>query len=100
MFMGALLDVGLDYAHLTSELQKLNVEGITCMFPGANAPKSKGQNLTFISGTIAHGHDHDHDHKHEHGHEHEHGHNYAEIKQLILKSGISEWAKAKSHRGF
>ena len=27
MFMGALLDVGLDFPHLAGELQKLNVEG-------------------------------------------------------------------------
>ena len=27
MFMGALLDVGLDFPHLTGELQKLHLDG-------------------------------------------------------------------------
>jgi len=95
MFMGALLDVGLDYAHLTSELQKLNVEGYHLHVSRGKRAQIEGTKFDVHLGHHAHGHDHDHDHKHEHGHEHEHGHNYAEIKQLILKSGISEWAKAK-----
>jgi len=44
-----------------------------------------------------HGHDHDHDHPHSHGdHDHEGQRNFSEIKQLITRSKLSAWVKAKS----
>jgi len=43
-------------------------------------------------------HDHDHTHEHEHGHDHDHAHgrNYAQIKELISKSSLSDWVKRQS----
>jgi len=140
MFVGALLDLGVDFAHLERELGKLRLDGY-------HLHVSLGQKSQ-ISGTkfdvhLEHDHDHDHDHDHEHHHhedEHEHGHyhpgehghthsethphshshshahlhahsrtgddahahgrNYAEIKELILHSTLSEWVKEKSVRVF
>ncbi|TMW56161.1 hypothetical protein Poli38472_008809 [Pythium oligandrum] len=63
-----------------------------------------------------HGHDHGHEHSHEHSHDHDHGHghshdhghdshgepmrNLGDIKTLVLKSELSEWAKEKSIAAF
>ena len=41
-------------------------------------------------------HEHAHEHGHEHGHDHEHGRNYAQIRALIQKSGLSSWVKEKA----
>lgn len=43
-------------------------------------------------------HHHEHEHSHEHGHEHEHAHgrNFAEIKQLIQNSALSDWVREKA----
>lgn len=53
-----------------------------------------------------HHHEHHHSHEQEHGdaghhhhgdeHEHEHGRNYAEIKELISRSALSDWVKEQS----
>src|SRR5204863_7825991 len=44
-----------------------------------------------------HGHTHDHGHKHQHHeHEHEHGRNYAQIRDLISRSKLSDWVKQKA----
>jgi uncharacterized protein (TIGR00299 family) protein len=92
MFMGALLDLGLDYPHLTSELQKLNVEGYHLHVSRGKRAQIEGTKFDVHLGHHPHGHEH----PHEHGHGHEHGRNYAEIKQLLEKSGISAWARKKA----
>jgi pyridinium-3,5-bisthiocarboxylic acid mononucleotide nickel chelatase len=98
MFIGALLDVGLDYAHLDSELQKLKLDGYHLHVSRAKRAQIEGTKFDVHLGRHSHGHEHEHGHGHDHDHEHghEHGRNYADIKQLILSSGISEWAKAKA----
>jgi hypothetical protein len=102
MFMGALLDVGLDFPHLSSELEKLNIEGYHLHVSRGKRAQIEGTKFDVHLGSHSHGHEHEHGHAHEHEHEHththghEHGRNYAEIKQLIQKSGISEWAKEKT----
>jgi hypothetical protein len=84
MFVGALLDLGLDFPHLAGELQKLNVEGY-------HLQVSRGKRAQ-IEGTKFDVHLEDPSH----GHGHEHGRDYEEIKQLILQSGISAWAREKA----
>jgi hypothetical protein len=115
MFIGALLDVGLDFSHLESELNKLHLEGYHLHVSRAKRSQIEGTKFDVHLGRHAHAHEHSHspEHKQEHGHSHEHGHehhehehgeehhhehgrNYAEIKQLILASGISKWAREKS----
>lgn len=48
--------------------------------------------------THEHGHEHSQDHGHSHNEEHHHAHgrNFSEIKQLILRSALSDWVKEKS----
>jgi len=131
MFLGALIDLGVDGRQLERELEKLPLGGYDLHI-------SRGQKAT-ISGvkfdvhvtneqheedhahSHAHaGHDHSHTHAagasehhhhpHEHGHhehehhqhssqhehDHDHGRTFSEIKQLILKAGLSDWVKQKS----
>jgi pyridinium-3,5-bisthiocarboxylic acid mononucleotide nickel chelatase len=119
MFVGALLDLGIDAHQFEHELEKLNVDGY-------HLHVSRGEK-SGITGTkfdvhLAdhdhghshhhddhhhdhdhdHGHDHSHAHSHEHGHEHEHEHRhdenrtFSEIKKLISKSPLSDWVKKKS----
>jgi uncharacterized protein (TIGR00299 family) protein len=104
MFMGALLDAGLDFAHLERELQKLKLAGYHLHVSRGNRAQIAGTKFDVHLGHHEHEeahHQHPHDeHHHEHSHKHEpehsHGRNYAEIKQLILESGISRWAKEKA----
>lgn len=99
MFMGALLDLGLDNSRLTGELQKIDVGDYHVHVSRAKRAEIEGTKFDVHLGHHADSHSHGHDHGHHH-HEHEHGHahgrNYAEIKQLILKSRLSEWVKEKS----
>src|SRR5436190_14453097 len=139
MFIGALIDLGLDPHHLERELGKLGLDGYHLHV--------RRDQKSSISGTKfdvhlehehhhdarQHGHEHGHEHEahehehehrhghlvhshphsHEHGHEHEHGEaedhhhdehehphehgrNYAQIKELISRSTLSEWVKEQS----
>jgi len=97
MFVGSLIDLGVDPAKLKRELKKIALEG----YDIHAAPRKKSQ----IKGTKFDVHlsqDHDHGHNHSHAHEsgphHEHaeGRNYAEIKKLIFDSNLSAWVKKKS----
>ncbi len=131
MFIGAMLDLGVDAAQLEHELKKLGLHDWHLHV--AHAQKSHIHGVKFDvhlhdhhahethehhehehshaggvshshshSHSHGHSHDHDHDHDHSHSHEHEHGHthehqrDFAEIKQLILASALSDWVKQKS----
>lgn len=126
MFIGALIDLGVDAHQFEHELEKLHLDGYHLHV----ARKEKSG----IAGTKfdvhlahehdhghehAHGHEHHHEHSHSHhhhregghdhghshsqGHEHEHEHHhhdenrtFGEIKQLISRSALSDWVKSKS----
>ena len=119
MFIGALLDLGLEFPKFERELAKLKLEGY-------HLHVGRQQRLN-IEGTkfdvhLAHDHDHDHGHEHEHAHhhhshahsheehshehgrhhhheddhDHHHGRTFSEIKQLISKSNLSDWVKSKA----
>ena len=126
MFIGALIDLGVDPNRLQTELEKLHLEGYHLHV--ARAQKSQISGIKFDvhlshdhdhkpshdvhehdhshSHSHAHGHSHQHEHEHhahdehghdhEHHHDHEHGRNFAEIKELILHSALSDWVKEKS----
>ncbi len=74
MFVGALLDLGVDFHTLERELAKLGLDDY-------HLHVSRGQKFQ-ITGTkfdvhLESDHDHhghEHDHEHEHPHSHEHGH--------------------------
>src|SRR5436190_23270735 len=99
MFIGALIDLGLDAQTLERELKKLALEGYHLHVTRASKASIEGVKFDVH---LTHTHDHhDHEHHHHHGHEHEHHHhhpeahvheheheqehgrNIAEIKQLI-----------------
>ena len=127
MFLGALLDLGVEFRDLERELGALKLEGfhLHC----ARAQKSGIQGVKFDVHVGDHGHDDEHEHEHEHTHaqhhhghgheherahehahhhrEHEHGHhhgehehhhgrNFGEIRDLIARSGLSDWVKQKA----
>ncbi|MDB6064283.1 MAG: hypothetical protein JWR26_491 [Pedosphaera sp.] len=131
MFIGALIDLGVDAVRLEQELKKLPVDGYHLHV--ARAQKSQISGIKFDV-HLRHGHDHDHghqhghaehehhshehvhagegghsheddhghghahgdDHTHEHDHDHAHNRNFAQIKELILRSALSDWVKEKS----
>lgn len=121
MFIGAMLDLGVDAHKLARQIEKLKLDGFHL-----HVAQDERQGIAGIKFDVhlADEHDHDHhhgegcDHEHEahshkdaHGHHHhaheEHSHdthdhshddsrNFAEIKKLINKSKLSPWVKKKS----
>lgn len=119
MFIGALLDLGVDATKLEQELDKLKVDGYHLHFSRGTKGSIAGTKFdVHVEGEHHHhahagsthghdhhhGHDHSHDHGHHHspsssghhGHSHEHQRTYSQIKQLILASDLSPWVKEKS----
>jgi uncharacterized protein (TIGR00299 family) protein len=116
MFLGALMDLGVDAHQFEHELEKLRLEGYHLHI--SREQKSGIAGVKFDvhleddhhpEHEHAHSHHHhqhhEHGHGHSHGHEHEHEHehhdhdeerNFSEIKQLISKSSLSDWVKKKS----
>ncbi|MGN6555338.1 MAG: nickel pincer cofactor biosynthesis protein LarC [Verrucomicrobiota bacterium] len=112
MFIGALIDLGVDPRKLEKELTKLKLDGYHLHV--ARKQKSAIEGVKFdvhLAGDHGHEHGHAHDHGHEHEHHHEHGHdhghehehhhhdesrNFLEIKKLIAASKLSSWVKQKS----
>lgn len=115
MFLGAVLDLGLDLTYLKSELSKLNVSGYHVH--ASRKAKSSIEGVKFdVHLERAHSHQHEHKpsrghaHRHDSGHDHshhDHGHghhthhhdesrDYAEIKKLIAQSTLSDWVKQRS----
>ena len=122
MFLGAMLDLGVDLHALEHELEKLGLQ----VYHLHTSRQQRGS----VAGTKfdvhldhecdsadhpheehghghehehEHGHDHDHGDDHDHGHrhsghshEHEHSRNFTDIKELISRSKLSEWVKARS----
>lgn len=121
MFIGALIDLGVDAHRLGRELKKLKLDGYHL-----HVSQQERQGVAGIKFDVHLAHDHDHEHHHddgdnhehehshkhehhhhEHGHEHHHEHehhghshddsrNFRDIKKLINKSKLSPWVKQKS----
>ena len=117
MFLGALIDLGVDFDLLRNELLKLGLNGYHLHVSRQQRGGISGVKLdVHLDAEHDHAHEHEHEHEHAgagrhshrhaephshpHGHrhagEHEHGRNFAEIKKLILGSSLSEWVKQKS----
>src|SRR5436190_7459209 len=117
MFIGALLDLGLDAHRLEQELVKLHLDGyhvhVTRSQKGSIAGTKFDVHLESDHDRHDDGHGHSHHahdshvHSHEHvqshshshshsdspSHDHEHSRTFAEIKQLIIQSSLSNWVK-------
>lgn len=120
MLLGALLDCGLDFALLKSELAKLGVAGyelsLTRVDRSGIAAAKFDVHLHSNEGKSEHHHEHahtQHDHHHDahhhhhhddhhhdehpHEHRHEHGHRaLSDIKQIIAAAALSEPVKERA----
>ncbi|MCS8602853.1 LarC family nickel insertion protein [Lactiplantibacillus pentosus] len=94
MFLGALLDLGLDFEQLKTELAKLHVHGyeLTCHREAQSSiygtsfdvQVAGGKDHGFVEQHHEHGHHHEHEHEcehkrecdHDHKHDHDHVHEY------------------------
>jgi hypothetical protein len=94
MFIGALIDLGVDARQLECELKKLKLGGYHLHV--ARQQKSGIAGVKFDV-HLADAHEHHHgSHHHEHAHHHEENRTFEEIKKLIVKSKLSVWVKGKS----
>jgi uncharacterized protein (TIGR00299 family) protein len=115
MFIGALLDLGVDEAQLKHELEKLNLKGYHVHSHRRQQASIAGTKFDVHLDADHHHHHHhhdddDHDHGHSHSHSHSHSHEaassshhshehqrtFSEIKQLLAASLLSPWVKEKS----
>ena len=107
MFLGALIDLGVDFKRLESELAKLGLEGYT--LSANRRQKCAIEGVKFdVHLACDHGHDHSHDHGHSHAHSHSHSHehnhgadaghsrNFGQISELIHRSTLNDWVKQKA----
>jgi hypothetical protein len=115
MFLGAMIDVGVDAVVLEAELAKLNLDGY--LLHVSRKTKANIDGVKFdvhllpaegeAGEEAPHSHEHSqsHEHSHEHSHSHTHSHdgdghsherNFADIKKLINDSPLSDWVKEKS----
>lgn len=119
MFIGALIDLGVDARKLERELAKLKLDDYHLHVSRQHKSAIEGVKFDVH---LAHDHDHHHAHSHEHHHhddqghehhEHEHGHHhehehgekdhhheeqrtFTQIKKLISASKLSPWVKKRS----
>jgi uncharacterized protein (TIGR00299 family) protein len=103
MFLGALIDLGVDVRILERELKKLKLDGYHL-----HVTRKQKSGIAGVKFDVHlaeehehrhhHPHDHDHPHEHddEHGHEHDQSRTFAEIKKLITQSRLSPWVKKKA----
>jgi len=119
MTLGALLDLGVHFEDLQNELKKLNVAGYH--LHSARAKRFQIEGVQFSvhleNAALPHTHSfnpldplHSHSHTHEHSHfelipglhEHPHSHgseehrNFAQIREIISASTLSNWVKQRA----
>lgn len=93
MFLGMLLDLGLDFEQLKTELAKLNVTGYELTQKRTAQSSIYGTQFDVIVPT---GKDHGFvEHHHEHG-QHHHGRHLQEIVTLIQNSALSDQVKNRA----
>ncbi len=101
MFLGALIDAGVDAGQLKRELEKLRLNGYH--LHAARSQKGSIAGTKFdvhVANDSAQAHNPGHSHTHPHSHSDSPGHaagrTFAEIRELISRSGLSGWVKEKS----
>lgn len=104
MFLGAMIDLGIDARLLEVELGRLGVGGYHLHVTRGHKSAIEGVKFDVH---LAEDHHHDHGHSHSHGHGHGHGHDhdhshaeehrsFADIRRMILASQLSDWVKQKA----
>jgi uncharacterized protein (TIGR00299 family) protein len=107
MFIGALLDLGLDARQFEAELAKLGLPGYHLHVARKHKGSIEGVKFdVHLSDSHSHEAPHSHTHPHQHGHTHAHPHQeahahehsrtFTEIRDLISRSALSDWVKEKS----
>jgi hypothetical protein len=100
MFIAALIDLGVDARQLEQELQKLRLEGYHLHVTRGRKASLEGVKFdVHVASEHDHGgqpHAHNHTYAHRHTHTHEPGRTFAQIRQLITESRLSDWVKQKS----
>ena len=117
MFIGALLDLGVDSHELEHQLSRLGLNGYHLHVNRAHKSSIEGVkfDVHLADAHGEHSHEHEHSHAHEHGHshshEHSHGHThepthehahhddqrtFAQIRHIIEASALSPWVKEKA----
>ncbi len=119
MFLGSLIDLGVDGRRLESELaklplhdyhlhisrgQKASISGVKFDVHVEDHEHDESHGHSHSHGHHHHHHHHHHQHEdedeHDHGshdeHDHDHGRTFSEIKKLIAASRLSDWVKEKS----
>ena len=99
MFVGSMLDLGVESDGLLSALKQLNVDGYSIEITKILKNDISATDFNVIlQEELPHDHEHEHNHEHEHSH---HSHNtFAEIKSLINTSKLSEDVKTLSIKIF
>lgn len=117
MLLGAMLDCGLDFELLRSELEKLGVEGYKLSLTRVDRSGISSAKFDVHLSGESHSHEHHHEHHHDHGHSHEHHHHHddhehshehhhhehrglSEIKRIIASSNLSETVKQRAQAIF
>lgn len=96
MFIGAMLDLGVDFGYLKSELKKLHLDGYHVVYDRVSKCGVMSGSFDVI---LEEGCVHKQEHHHEGGKEHHHGHmhrTYRDIQQMIRKSELSEAVKERT----
>lgn len=99
MNLGAMIGLGVDPKALEAELRKLPYNGRHLHFDPDQRGGISGTRCTVhLHHDLSHDHEHTHDHgeqTHTHGHEHHHR-TFADIREAIEGSGLSDRVKADS----
>jgi hypothetical protein len=100
MFIAALIDLGVEARLLERELKKLPLEGYHLHVTRGRKASLEGVKFD-VHLSSEHDHreetpNHGHAHSHSHAHPHEHGRTFAQIRQLIAGSELSDWVKQKA----
>ena len=101
MFLGALIDLGVEAAGLERELRKVKLDGYHLH---ATRQHKSGIEGVKIDVHLTGGHHREQAHEHSHPasriphphHHHDDSRNFAEIKRLISRSRLSNWVRKKS----
>lgn len=125
MFIGAMLDLGVEFEWLESQLSKLHLDGYSLsaerkdksnifgykfdVHLDALKEKKKKSSDDQKSDQIENHHSYSHDHSHSHSHSHDHSHSHSHrgghldhgrtfsiIRELVAKADYSDWVKTKA----